>query len=172
MVPALAPAAEVPVVTEAPTENAPVVTEAPTEAPTEAVAGTLRIWADEQRAPVLAELGAKFKAEYNVDVVVENISGIRDQFTVIAPAGEGPDIIVIPHDQVPALVASGLVPKSTLVKRNPISSRSSIKAFTYGGKLYGIPMPKKTSVSSTTPSSSQRLPPPGRKFTISAVVDC
>ncbi len=48
-------------------------------------AGTLRIWADEQRAPVLTELGAKFKEQYNVEVVVENISGIRDQFLVAAP---------------------------------------------------------------------------------------
>lgn len=125
---ACAKAAEVPVVTEAPTE-APVVTEAPTEAPTEAVAGTLRIWADEQRAPVLAELGAKFKAEYNVDVVVENISGIRDQFTVAAPAGEGPDIIVIPHDQVPALVASGLAAEIDLGEKKSDFVESSIKAY-------------------------------------------
>ena len=135
---ACATATEAPVVTEAPTE-APVVTEAPTEAPTEAVAGTLRIWADEQRAPVLTELGEQFKAEYNVEVVVENISGIRDQFTVAAPAGEGPDIIVIAHDQMPALVASGLAAEIDLGAKKADFLESSIKAFTYGGKLYGMP---------------------------------
>ena len=85
--------AETPVVTEPVVEaTEPVVeaTEEPTEEPTVEVvepAATLRIWADEQRAPVLSELGAKFLAEYNVEVVVENISGIRDQFLVAAPAG-------------------------------------------------------------------------------------
>ena len=67
--------------TQAPVETeAPVVeTEAPVEVPTDAPTGgdepaaSLRIWADEQRAPVLNELGAKFLAEYNVEVVVENI---------------------------------------------------------------------------------------------------
>ncbi len=94
--------AETPVATEPPvvedTEAVVVATEEPTEEPTVEVvepAATLRIWADEQRAPVLSELGAKFLAEYNVEVVVENISGIRDQFLVAAPAGEGPDIIVL-----------------------------------------------------------------------------
>lgn len=105
--------AETPVVSEPPVETeAPVVeepTEAPTEAPVEEPAATLRIWADEQRAPVLTELGAQFLAEYNVEVIVENISGIRDQFLVAAPAGEGPDIIVLAHDQLPALTESGLI---------------------------------------------------------------
>ena len=49
---------------------------------------TIRIWADEQRAPVLDALAEEFLAEYNVALVVENISGIRDQFSVAAPAGE------------------------------------------------------------------------------------
>jgi len=115
-------------------------TAAPTAAPTEApVAGTLRIWADEQRAPVLAELGAAFKAEYNVEVVVENISGIRDQFMVAAPAGEGPDIIVIAHDQLPALVASGLAAELDLGEKAADFTESSLKAFTYTGKLFGMP---------------------------------
>jgi maltose-binding protein MalE len=85
------------------TTEAPVVGE-PTEAPVveeptaaESV-GTLRIWGDEQRAPVLNELAAAFKAEYGVELVVENISGIRDQFVISAPAGEGPDIIIVAHD--------------------------------------------------------------------------
>ena len=144
---ACAQATEAPATTEAPTE-APVVTEAPTEAPTTAPTeapteaapvATLRIWADEQRAPVLAELGAEFKAQYNVDVVVENISGIRDQFAVAAPAGEGPDIIVIAHDQMPALVASGLLAPIELGAKSSEFVEEALKAFTYQGALYGMP---------------------------------
>jgi maltose/maltodextrin transport system substrate-binding protein/arabinogalactan oligomer/maltooligosaccharide transport system substrate-binding protein len=127
-----------PPVVEEPTE-VPTVEE-PTEVPTvEEPVATLRIWADEQRAPVLSELGAQFKAEYNVDVVVENISGIRDQFLVAAPAGEGPDIIVLAHDQLPALIASGLIAEIDLGAKAADFDPESLKAFTYEGKLYGMP---------------------------------
>ena len=137
--------AETPVVTEPVVEaTEPVVeaTEEPTEEPTVEVvepAATLRIWADEQRAPVLSELGAKFLAEYNVEVVVENISGIRDQFLVAAPAGEGPDIIVLAHDQLPALTESGLVAELDLGAKAAEFDPESLKAFSYEGKLYGMP---------------------------------
>ena len=129
-----------PPVVEEPTEE-PVVEE-PTEEPTVEVvepAATLRIWADEQRAPVLSELGALFLAEYNVEVVVENISGIRDQFLVAAPAGEGPDIIVLAHDQLPALTESGLVAELDLGAKAAEFDPESLKAFSYEGKLYGMP---------------------------------
>ncbi|MEL7637951.1 MAG: extracellular solute-binding protein [Anaerolineaceae bacterium] len=137
--------AETPVVTEPVVEaTEPVVeaTEVPTEEPTVEVvepAATLRIWADEQRAPVLSELGAKFLAEYNVEVVVENISGIRDQFLVAAPAGEGPDIIVLAHDQLPALTESGLVAELDLGAKAAEFDPESLRAFSYEGKLYGMP---------------------------------
>ncbi len=123
--------------TEPPATEEVVATEEPTEEVMEPVA-TLRIWADEQRAPVLNDLAADFLAEYNVELVVENISGIRDQFLVAAPAGEGPDIIVVAHDQAAAIVASGLAAPLTWVIRLGIS-RQSPQAFTYEGQLYGMP---------------------------------
>ena len=122
-------------------ETPPVVDETPVvEVPVETdFAGTLRIWADEQRAPVLTELGAEFQAEYNVEVVVENISGIRDQFLVAAPAGEGPDIIVLAHDQVPALTESGLLAELDLGAKAAEFDPETLKAYSYEGKLYGMP---------------------------------
>jgi len=100
---------------------------------------TIRIWADEQRAPVLDALAEEFLAEYNVALVVENISGIRDQFSVAAPAGEGPDIIVIAHDQAPALIESGLVTTIDLGAKQADFAEEALNAFTYGGELYGMP---------------------------------
>ena len=125
--------AETPVDPDAPVVDQPVVEEPSGDA------GVLRIWADEQRAPVLSELGEKFQAEYGVEVVVENISGIRDQFLVAAPAGEGPDIIVLAHDQVPALTESGLIADIDLGDLANDFDPESLKAFTYEGKLYGMP---------------------------------
>ncbi len=94
---------------------------------------------DEQRAPVLSELGVAFKDEYGVEVVVENISGIRDQFLVAAPAGEGPDIIVIAHDQLAALVASGLAAEMDLGAKAGEFVEEAVNAFKYEGKQYGMP---------------------------------
>lgn len=124
------------VVTEAPVETEEEATEAPTE---EEVVATLRVWADEQRAPVLSALATEFKAEYDVELVVENISGIRDQFSVAAPAGEGPDIIILAHDQAAALVASGLVAPIDLGAKAEDFSQEALEAFTYEGELYGMP---------------------------------
>ena len=138
---------EAPVVTEPPVVEVPTeapATEEPTEAPTEAPVveepvATLRIWADEQRAPVLSELGAAFQAEYGVAVVVENISGIRDQFLVAAPAGEGPDIIVLADDQLPPLIESGLVAELDLGAKTAEFDPETLRAFSYEGTLYGMP---------------------------------
>ena len=134
------PATEAPVVeepTEAPATEEP--TEVVTEEPVVEPVATLRIWADEQRAPVLNDLAADFLAEYNVELVVENISGIRDQFLVAAPAGEGPDLIVVAHDQAAAIVASGLAAPVDLGDKVDQFAPEALKAFTYGGDLYGMP---------------------------------
>jgi len=130
--------------TEEPTEpEEPEETEETEEPePTEEVvepSASIRIWADEQRAPVLSELAADFQAEYGVELVVENISGIRDQFSVAAPAGEGPDIIILAHDQAAALVASGLVAPIDLGEKEGDFVQEALDAFTYEGELYGMP---------------------------------
>ncbi len=104
--PTAAPAATEPPATTAPTEAA---TEAPTEAPAAEPAGSLTIWADDTRAPILQDLADEVLAAYNVELVVELKSAIRDDFQVAAPLGEGPDIIVIAHDQAGTLVSNGLL---------------------------------------------------------------
>ena len=85
--PTVAPVVEAAPVEAAPTE-APVVEVAPTEAPApEAPAATLRVWADDTRAPILQGLAADFQAKYGVELVVELKSAIRDDFQVAAPVG-------------------------------------------------------------------------------------
>ena len=83
--------------------------EEPTEEPMEEPVATLRIWADDTRSAILSELADDFLAAYNVEVIVEEVSGINEQFPIAAPAGEGPDITIVPHDQAGAMVASGLL---------------------------------------------------------------
>ncbi len=132
-----------PAATVAPTE-APVETAAPTEAATEAApAATLTIWADDTRAPVLLEFADEFKAEYNVELIVEDLGRVQDIRTPMitaAPAGEGPDIFVSVHDWLGAMIESGLVAPIDLGDKAAEFVPSALEAYTYtDGLLYGVP---------------------------------
>jgi maltose-binding protein MalE len=125
----------------APVTEAPVMTEAPTEVATEpaAPAGTLRIWADDTRAPVLQDLADEVLATYNVELVVELKSSIRDDFKVAAPLGEGPDIIVIAHDQAGTLVSDGMLAPVDLGDKAADFDANAVSACTFDGVLYCMP---------------------------------
>jgi maltose/maltodextrin transport system substrate-binding protein/arabinogalactan oligomer/maltooligosaccharide transport system substrate-binding protein len=121
-------------------------TKAPTTAPTETVAApvaTLKIWADDTRAPILQAFAADFKAKYNVELVVEDLGRVQDIRTPMitaAPAGEGPDIFIGVHDWLGALIESGLVAPIDLGDKKSEFVQSALDAFTYtDGKLYGVP---------------------------------
>lgn len=122
--------------TEAPTE---VATEAPTEAPVAEPSGTLTIWADDTRAPILQDLADEVLAAYNLELVVELKSAIRDDFQVAAPLGEGPDIIVIAHDQAGTLVSNGLLAPVDLGDKAGDFAPKAVEACTFDGTLYCMP---------------------------------
>jgi maltose-binding protein MalE len=130
------------VVVEEPVVEEPTAAPEPTEAVVEPVA-TLRIWADDTRTPILQALAADFLAEYNVELVVEDLGRLQDIRTPVitaAPAGEGPDIFVGVHDWLGALVESGLVAPIELGDKADQFVPVSLEAFTYtDGKLYGVP---------------------------------
>lgn len=109
------------------------------EAMEEEVMGQLRIWADDTRAPILTELADEFQAEYGIELVVEQVADIRDQFVIAAPAGEGPDIITGAHDWLGQLVASGLLAPIDLGDKRDNFTDVSLTGFTYEGELYGMP---------------------------------
>ncbi len=132
---------EAPVV---PTETkAPVATEVPEATATLEPAATLKIWADDTRAPILLAFAADFKAKYNVELAVEDLGRVQDIRTPMitaAPAGEGPDIFIGVHDWLGALVESGLVAPIDLGDKANEFVPMSLEAFTYtDGKLYGVP---------------------------------
>lgn len=125
--------------TEAPTEPPEVEpTAAPTEAPPEPDT-TLVIWADETRAPILQTLAEEFEAEYGVALEVQQVADINDQLPIAAPAGEGPDIFIGPHDRLGGWVDSGLVTPIDLGAKADEFLAVALDAFRYGGELYGMP---------------------------------
>ncbi|MEZ4623096.1 MAG: extracellular solute-binding protein [Caldilineaceae bacterium] len=157
--PAAAPAAEEPAVaaeaTEPPAEEAPAAeapaeeaaaTEAPAEeAPAEAAAPasefetSITIWADDLLTPILLDLAETFQNEYGVGLVVESVADRYDQFPVAAPAGEGPDIILLAHDRIGGFYESGLLAPIDLGDRTAEFKEAAIDAFTYNGDLVGLP---------------------------------
>jgi maltose-binding protein MalE len=129
---------------EEPTEAVAPTTQAPE--PTQAVVApvaTLRIWADDTRTPILLGLADEFLADYNVELVVEDLGRVQDiraQVIIAVPAGEGPDIYLGVHDWLGALVESGLVAPIDLGDKRDAFVPSTLDALTYtDGNLYGLP---------------------------------
>ena len=137
-----APATEAPAVeTEAPA----VATEAPavaTEAPAEEVT-TLTLWVyDDGRLEVLKQLGEKFLEEYGVALSVEvvTLDEIRSAMTLGAASGEGPDLVIVPHDNLGPMVENGSAAEIDLGDKASNYLPNAIAGFNYNGKLYGLPL--------------------------------
>jgi maltose-binding protein MalE len=120
-------------------------TEVPMEEPTaesEAAAEpelSLTVWADDTRTPILSALADEFEAAYGVGLNVEQVMDINDQLPIAAPAGEGPDIFIGPHDRLGGWVDSGLIAPIDLGDKEADFVQVGLDAFTLGGELYGMP---------------------------------
>lgn len=101
----------------------------------------LVIWADDTRTPIIEEIAAPFEEEngITVDVLELEFGQIRDQLTLNAPAGQGPDIIIGAHDWLGELVANGVVEPLDVSAVADGFNPVAIEAFTYEGQTYGLP---------------------------------
>lgn len=104
------------------------------------VPGELLIWCDSERAPVLREVAVRFVSEYGITVRIQELpfGDIRDNLAIVAPTGEGPDIIVGAHDWLGQLVTDGLIDPIDIADESEFLT-SGLEAFTWGGQRYGIP---------------------------------
>jgi len=151
LVSALAACAPAPTPTPTPRPQPTTPPPTPTSAPPTPTAtpevvepeATLRIWADDTRTPILLGLADEFLADYNVELIVEDlgrVQDIRSQVIIAVPAGEGPDIYIGVHDWLGALVESGLAAPIDLGDKRDEFVESNLDAFTYtDGNLYGVP---------------------------------
>lgn len=118
----------------------PEVTPEPTPPPA-AVEGTLTIWADDVRAPILTQVAEDFTTQFAVPVQVYQLGfgDIRDQLVLRAPNNEGPDIIIGAHDWLGQLVDAGVVEPLELADKAADFEQVGLDAFSYDGTLYGLP---------------------------------
>ena len=130
--------------TTEPTSSGPTPSPSPTPPPA-AVEGTLTIWVDETRAPIMVELGQQFTAVTNVPVQVYQVGfgDIRDNLVLRGPRGEGPDLLIGGHDWLGQLATDGLVEPMDLGDKADMVDPVALAAFTYdagnGAQLYGLP---------------------------------
>ena len=101
----------------------------------------LVVWADEAHAQVVEEIAAQFTADYDIPVIVHEIGfgDIRDQFKTAAPAGEGPDVLMGPHDWLGEMAVNGLLAEIDLSDKADLFLPSAVAAFVYEGVQYGVP---------------------------------
>ncbi|HZG61533.1 MAG TPA: extracellular solute-binding protein [Anoxybacillus sp.] len=110
----------------------------------------LVVWEDTKKGVALEPAIKAFEEKYGIKVEykeVEMATKQRDQLRLDGPAGTGPDVITVPHDQIGQLVTEGLI-REMKVDKEVLDrfTESSIQAETYNGKLYGLPKATETPV--------------------------
>lgn len=109
----------------------------------------LLVWEDIQKAVGNKDAVELFEQKYDVDIQVKEIpyGSQVESLRLDGPAGTGPDVILLPNDQIGSAVIQGL-----LAPINPDKSvldtftKSSLDALKYKGQLYGIPKSVETVV--------------------------
>jgi maltose-binding protein MalE len=134
------PAGTEPAGTEPAGTEAPAATEPPVTAPERGDAD-LVIWTDDTRQPVVEQIAQPFADENGIVIAVQELQfgDIREQMSLTAPSGEGPDIIIGAHDWLGELVANGVVEPLDLSGVADGFQDVAIDAFTYDGQTYGLP---------------------------------
>ena len=102
---------------------------------------TLTIWADDTRYSQVESLAEDFtaKTSVKVNVVQKSESDMDTEFTTQVPTGNGPDLIVMAHDKLGALVSNGVVAPVDLGEAKSKFADVAVKAVTYNGQTYGVP---------------------------------
>lgn len=123
------------------TQATTTTTEATTT--TAAAAGSLIVWADEQRAPIIEDISTDFEAATGLQIEVQlvDFGDIRDNAIQLIPTGEGPDVFIGAHDWTGPLAVSGVIAP---LDDMPASVKDQFfeapfAAFTFDGSLYGLP---------------------------------
>jgi arabinogalactan oligomer/maltooligosaccharide transport system substrate-binding protein len=110
----------------------------------------LVVWEDKDKSGWLKKVAADFEKEYGIKIEykeVEMATKQRDQLRLDGPAGKGPDIVTLPHDQIGQVATEGLIAPINVDKSvTDRFSQSSIDAETFKGKLYGLPKSSETPV--------------------------
>ena len=111
--------------------------------------GELLVWEDIKKSNGIEDATKAFEAQYKVKVKIQEMPYVQqiEKLRLDGPAGIGPDVLVIPHDQVGGAVVQGLLSELKVdAKYMDSFTKPAVDAQTYEGKLYGIPKAVETIV--------------------------
>ena len=110
----------------------------------------LVIWEDDKKSGWLDEVGAKFTEEYGIEIEVKEVemaTKMKEQLRLDGPAGTGPDVLTLPHDQIGEMALAGHIAELN-VEQDVLDrfTESSILAQTYNGTIIWFPKSSETPV--------------------------
>ncbi|MCR9002158.1 extracellular solute-binding protein [Rahnella perminowiae] len=114
-----------------------------------AAGGQLLIWEDIKKSSGISDAVKDFEKENNVKVVVQETPYAQqtEKLRLDGPAGIGPDVVVIPNDQLGTAVVQGLLAPLNLDKTFLASfTPPALNAFQLKGQTYGVPKAVETLV--------------------------
>lgn len=111
--------------------------------PLQAQGESILLWADGERAPIIEELLEEFGFEeefgFSVEIREIGLGDARDGLLQFGEAGEGPDVLIQPHDNIGQLVANGAIVPLELGDLEEDFLPAALNLFTYGGEVWGLP---------------------------------
>lgn len=102
----------------------------------------LNVWEDIQKSMGIADAVAAFEQETGCKVNMLEIPYAQqtEKLRLDGPAGIGPDVLLMPHDQLGSAVVQGLIaPLNAAPEALADYTETSLAAFTTDGQLYGYP---------------------------------
>ena len=114
-----------------------------------AAEGQLLVWEDIKKSSGISDAVKDFEKENNVKVVVQETPYAQqtEKLRLDGPAGIGPDVVVIPNDQLGTAVVQGLLAPLNLDKAFLASfTPPALNAFQLKGQTYGVPKAVETLV--------------------------
>lgn len=112
-------------------------------------AGQLNVWEDIKKSVGIQDAIKDFEKENDVKVNVQEMPFAQqlEKLRLDGPAGIGPDVLVIPNDQLGGAVVQGLLTPLNLDKEQVDAfTPASINAFRMDNALYGVPKAVETLV--------------------------
>jgi len=103
----------------------------------------LVIWEEKGKGIALQPAIKSFEEKYGIKVEYKELemsNEIKEKIRLDGPAGTGPDVLTLPHDQIGQLALEGVIAPVN-VDSSIVSTFTdqSIQAESYDGKLYGLP---------------------------------
>ncbi|MBM6617113.1 extracellular solute-binding protein [Bacillus suaedaesalsae] len=110
----------------------------------------LVVWEDTDKGIALQPALDSFTEEYGIEVEFKELGmadEIREQLPLDGPAGTGPDVVTLPHDQIGQNVVSGQITEIKVDQEVlDTFTEASVSAQMFDGKLYGLPKATETPI--------------------------